>query len=221
MKLKKAVVYLIVLSCFFLVWTGWLAATETELETQASEAVHIRAGYLRQVDDLVELKEGVTIIRGDNEITAEWAELFRDEDKAVLYDGVKLVHSEGEIVGEQLTIFLEDEEYIFENQVELWQRDGEDDEDELYLQTSYLELFGEDNSFWTDQGVVIEYDRRLVTGDIADYDGTKRELELLENVHLEEEDGDWIKGPRAVFYFGDEKGFIMDGGIKMEIRLSD
>ena len=190
------------------------------MEPQSSDAVHIRAGRLRQTDELVELREGVTIIRGDNEITAEWAELFRDEDRAVLYEGVELVHSDGEVSGELLTIYLDEDEYIFEEQVELWQRDEDDPEDELYLQTSYLELFGEDNSFWTDQGVVIDYDRRSVTGDIADYDGTARELELLENVHLEEEDGDWIKGPRAVFYFGDQEGFIMDGGIEMELNMA-
>jgi lipopolysaccharide assembly outer membrane protein LptD (OstA) len=189
------------------------------VETEAREeekTIHIRAGYLRYTEDYIEITGGVTIIKGDNEITAPQGVYYREEKKVELTEGVNLTHDQGEIKACRLTALLDQDEYIFSGEVVLLQLLEEND---FQLETPFLKLLTGDNSFSVEKGAVIYYDQRRLEADLVTYNDQEQTLKLVNNVRIEEENGDWIKSQQAIFYL-DSGEFIADGEVELELDIS-
>ncbi|MFP4017486.1 MAG: hypothetical protein ACLFUI_10690, partial [Halanaerobiales bacterium] len=112
--------------------------------------------------------------------------------------------------------WINEDRYIFEDDVDMIQNL---DDGEFSLLSPYLELMKEDNSFKANKGVVIEYNGRTLKGDEVLYNDQEETLELISNVYIEEEDGDWVRSKRAVFYLKTEE-FSAEGDVELEIDIS-
>jgi len=175
------------------------------VETEAREeekTIHIRAGYLRYTEDYIEITGGVTIIKGDNEITAPQGVYYREEKKVELTEGVNLTHDQGEIKACRLTALLDQDEYIFSGEVVLLQLLEEND---FQLETPFLKLLTGDNSF----SVEVTLQKETLSPLAKESDEVK----------IEEENGDWIKSQQAIFYL-DSGEFIADGEVELELDIS-
>lgn len=183
----------------------------------SGETIHIRAGRLNYMEERIEVRGGITIIKGDNNITAPRGIYFKEESRAELEGDVLLKHSKGEIKSLEMTALLTEDKYIFRRKVELKQQ--LEKEGGLQLETSYLVLFAKDKSFTAEQGVVISYDQRILKADRATYNDREQTLKLTGNVYIEEESGDWVKSRQATFYL--ETGeFSADGEVELELKIS-
>jgi lipopolysaccharide assembly outer membrane protein LptD (OstA) len=115
-----------------------------------------------------------------------------------------------------LTALLDQDEYIFSGEVVLLQLLEEDD---FQLETPFLKLLTGDNSFSVEKGAVIYYDQRRLEADLVTYNDQEQTLKLVNNVRIEEENGDWIKSQQAIFYL-DSGEFIADGEVELELDIS-
>ncbi len=182
------------------------------------EAVYINAQNLDYHDEKTILSGGLEIRKDDTEIKSEQGELFREENKMLLKENIKVVYPDGEVSSELLTAFLKSEEYIFEKNVNLNYK-LQNQDDNLFLTSNYLKIFGENNNFTAEENIVIDYEDQKFKGDKAEYDGESEELLLTGNVKIEEGE-DWIKSDRAVFNLGeDEEGYQAEGNVEVKMIL--
>lgn len=212
--MKKALITVIIL--VIILFPPVTAAQEEGNGDEESSTVQTRADKLEYADDMVVLKDNVEVIRGENQITADRAELYREEDKAELWDNINAEYSQGTVTSRELTAFMDKDRYEFREEVVLKHRTEEGEE--MTLETPLLELFTDDNSFDAQDGVVIDFQDRTVRSEKADYDGETEILTMVENVEIEDE-GDWIKSERAEFDLGEEDVFSAEGAVELEFEV--
>ena len=195
-----------------------LAQTEgEEAAVENEEAVYINASRLEYQEEKTILSGGIKIRKKETVINALQGELFRDERKMILEKEIDVEYPDGKVKSKLLTAFLEKEEYIFENEAVLnyTLSDGK----EMILESDYLKVFGEDNSFTAKANVEIDYDQQKFKGDKADYDGESEMLELTGNVRIEEDD-DWISSDKATFNLQEgEEGYTAEGNVEIKMIL--
>lgn len=176
----------------------------------------IRTGRLNSTEGRIEGSDGVVLIKGDVEIKGEKLLYFEKEKRAEISGGIKLTHEKGEISSQSMEAFVEVDRYIFREEVKMLQRLEEGD---FNLSSPYLELLKESNSFRANRGVVINFKGRTLKGEEVFYNDQEETLELVKNVYIEEDNGDWVKSERAVFYLKTEE-FIAEGNVELELDLS-
>lgn len=179
-------------------------------------ALIIRTGRLNSTEGRIEGSDGVVLIKGDVEIKGEKLLYFEKEKRAEISGGIKLTHEKGEISSQSMEAFVEVDRYIFREEVKMLQRLEEGD---FNLSSPYLELLKESNSFRANRGVVINFKGRTLKGEEVFYNDQEETLELVKNVYIEEDNGDWVKSERAVFYLKTEE-FIAEGNVELELDLS-
>lgn len=178
-------------------------------------ALIIRTGRLNSTEGRIEGSDGVVLIKGDVEIKGEKLLYFEKEKRAEISGGIKLTHEKGEISSQSMEA-VEVDRYIFREEVKMLQRLEEGD---FNLSSPYLELLKESNSFRANRGVVINFKGRTLKGEEVFYNDQEETLELVKNVYIEEDNGDWVKSERAVFYLKTEE-FIAEGNVELELDLS-
>ena len=180
------------------------------------ETLIIKTGLLKSTDGKIEGTNGMTLVKGDVEINSEQGIYYEDERRAEIEGDVILVHDKGEISSETMEAWINDDRYIFKENVNMLQglEDGE-----FSLKSPYLELLKEDNSFTANQGVVIEYNGRTLKGEEVLYNDQKQTLELISNVLIEEDNGDWVRSDRALFYLETEE-FTAEGSVELELDIA-
>lgn len=189
---------------------------EEGTRAQKEEALIIRTGRLNSTGGRIEGTEGVTMIKGDVEINAEKLLYHEERKRAEISGEVQLYHEKGEISSRLMEAWIDDDRYIFQEDVLMLQKltDGE-----FNLRSSYLELLKEDNSFQAEKGVLIEYNGRILKGETVFYNDKEQTLELITNVHIEEENGDWVKSEKALFYLENEE-FTAEGEVELELEIT-
>ncbi|MEJ6951251.1 hypothetical protein [Natronospora cellulosivora (SeqCode)] len=212
---KISIFLLIIVVSFTAVVFGESNDLEESSENNLRDSLIIRTGRLVNKDNSNEFREGMTMIRGDIQIESEWGIFYERENKAEIFDNVRLRHSKGEIRSGSMIALLDDDKYIFEDDVRMLQKL---DDGEFTLLAPYLELMEEDNSFEANQGVVIDYSGRIIKADDVIYNAQEELMELFNNVYIEEENGDWVKSEKAIFYL-DRNEFIAKDGVELEIQL--
>lgn len=187
-----------------------------ESKAAAEETLIIKTGLLKSTDGKIEGTKGMTLVKGDVEINSEQGIYYEDERRAEIEGDVILVHDKGEISSETMEAWINDDRYIFKENVNMLQslEDGE-----FSLKSPYLELLKEDNSFTANQGVVIEYNGRTLKGEEVLYNDQKQTLELIANVYIEEDNGDWVRSERALFYLETEE-FTAEGSVELELDIT-
>lgn len=217
--MKKYVYSLLILiNVFILMISVSVPAVEAEQDggDVTEETLIIRTGHLKQSGDKIEGTGGITMIKGDVNITGNRGIFFEEEEKAEISGDVLLEHDKGRIESQEMMGWIQQDRYIFEKNVSLIQQldDGSFD-----LEAPYLELLTVDNSFQAREGVVIEYNERTLKGNEVDYNDNEQTLSLSGNVYIEEEDGDWVRSETAIFYLDTEE-FNADGSVELEIKIS-
>ena len=206
--MKKGILVLTVIAIFVLTISGVVVAENT---------VQLRAGYLNYLDDKIELSEGLTMIRGEVTVSALRGDYFREEQEAELEDEIEMTFGQGKIISRRLTAFLETNRYVFREEVEFTREQGPRI---IVLKAPYLEVDEEADTFTAREGVEIDYEGRILRSREAHYEGESDQLQLSGDVEIEEDDGDWIRGQRAVFYPGaEEDSFQVEDEVELEIDL--
>lgn len=182
----------------------------------AKESLIFKTGKLISRDDKIEGINGATLIKGDVEINSERVVYFEDEKRAEIEGDVVLVHDKGEISSETMTAWINEDRYIFKEKVKMLQ---ELDDGEFTLKSPYLELMQDDSSFKANRGVVIEYNGRTLKGEEVLYNDQEQTLELISKVYIEEDNGDWVRSERALFYLETEE-FTAEGSVELELDIT-
>jgi lipopolysaccharide assembly outer membrane protein LptD (OstA) len=182
------------------------------------DTIYLRPGYLKYTEDKILVSKGVKIIKGENIINAQEGEYYTEENKAILKGEVRLEHSNGSVSSSELLAWLASDEYIFNRDVKLSHNYNDH---EFTLEAPHLEMTAND-SFEASEGVVIYYKKRLIKADNVKYNNEDETLDLNGNVHIQEENGDWIRSIKAIFYLNEEnEGFVADGEVEVEIKIKN
>lgn len=187
-------------------------------EQEESNTVYINAEHLEYEDEKTILSGKINIKKNDTVIKAARGELFREENRMELKEEINVDYPDGNVKAERMSALLDEEEYVFENSVVL-EYLLEEEEKNMILNSDYLKIFGDNNSFNAKNNVVIDYDDKIFKGDNADYNGDEEILYLTGNVLIEEGE-DWVKSDEAKFFLGsDEQGYTADGNVEIKINL--
>ncbi len=187
-------------------------------EPEESNTVYINAEHLEYEDEKTILSGKINIRKNDTVIKAARGELFREENRMELEEEINVDYTDGNVKAERMSALLDTEEYVFENSVVL-EYLLEEEEKNMILNSDYLKIFGDNNSFNAKNNVVIDYDDKIFKGDNADYNGDEEILYLTGNVLIEEGE-DWVKSDEAKFFLGsDEQGYTADGNVEIKINL--
>ena len=160
-----------------------IAAEENEQNSSRKEnekAVYIDAARLKYQNEKTILTGGIKIHKKDTVINALKGELIRKEQKMNLEKKIDVEYPDGQVKSKLLTAFLKKEEYIFENEAVL--NYTLSDDRKMILNSDYLKIFGENNSFIAKNDVKINYDQQVFKGDKANYDGESKKMKLTGNV---------------------------------------
>lgn len=217
---KKIKIMLLILTLVLVLFNSSfvLAQAENEQEQSESKAVYINAQHLEYEDDKTILSGEITIRKNDTTIKAQNGELFREDDRMELKEDITVDYSDGSVVADLLTAFLNSEEYIFKNNVRL-EYLLKDKKENMILNSNYLKIFGDSNSFEAEDSVVIDYEDKRFKGDNANYNADQEIMYLTGNVLIEEGD-DWVKSNQAQFFLGEgEGGYTADGDVEIKMTL--
>lgn len=213
----------------------------------AENTVHLDAGYLNYVEDKIEVSKGVKIIKEDIVITASRGEVLRKEEKVNLYEGINMNYELGTVDSKEMEGWLKEDKYVFKKDVVFtYDREktknedkGETDEKEraidrkkaatdtvssqkMILKAPYLEIYPDKETFFARQGVEINYDKKLIKAEEADYNPEEQTLLLSKNVYIKKENGDWVSGNKAVVYLDSRVDkFTVDGKVEIEIQVNN
>lgn len=195
---------------------------ENKPNKENKSTVHIKAGHLKNEGDLIKLSGGLTIKKDDITLKSPEGEFDNDKNKIFLIDGVEMDYDSGEIRSREMTGWFDEDNFIFKNKV-MMDYDSKDDKDKKFtLQSSHLDLNSETKSFTAKDNVLIDYDKKIIKGDKADYDDKKELLIITENVNIRKENGDWVKSDRAEFDLSTgEEDFTAEGNVEIEISLEE
>lgn len=223
---NRSIKMIIVVTIVFVVLFSHLAVKDSILAAEDNQsdkveanqkAVYISASRLEYKKNKTILSGGIKIRKKDILIKALQGELFRDEQKMILENEIDVEYPDGRVNSKLLTAFLEKEEYIFEKDAIL--NYALTDDKKMILQSNYIKIFGENNSFAAKNNVVINYDNQKFKGDKADYNGENEMMELTGNVEIEEDDG-WVRSDRAIFNLQEgEEGYTAEGNVEIKMIL--
>ncbi|MGM0445704.1 MAG: LptA/OstA family protein [Bacillota bacterium] len=213
-KMKTIILILVIL-----LFSNFTIAQESnQADSNGSETVYIDADHLKYEDNRTILSGNIVIRKNETTIKANNGELLREENKLFLTDNIDVDYEDGKVTSNSLTALLKEEEYIFENSVKMDYRLN-DQEENMELESDYLKIFGDNNSFNAENNVLIRYEGKNFKGDNAEYVGEEEILYLTGNVLIEEGE-DWVKSDQAKFFLGeDEGGYTADGNVQIKIIL--
>jgi lipopolysaccharide export system protein LptA len=215
---KQKTIILILIILLFSSHTIAIAQESNQEDSNGSETVYIDADHLKYEDNRTILSGNIVIRKNETTIKANNGELLREENKLFLTDSIDVDYADGKVTSNNLTALLKEEEYIFENSVKMDYRLNEEDEN-MELESDYLKIFGNNNSFNAKTNVLIRYEGKNFKGDNAEYVGEEEILYLTGNVLIEEGE-DWVKSNQAKFFLGeDEGGYTADGNVQIKIIL--
>ncbi|MFW6381218.1 MAG: LptA/OstA family protein [Bacillota bacterium] len=209
-------------------------------------AVRMQADHLQYQDNQIIIEGNVLIRQEDMEIEARKGDLNREQNKIVLEQGINMLFAEGEIRSARMTGWLDSSRYVFEESVDFvyqgqsgsedeqgqskkegeQDRSGDSGEDTaagrgFRLKAPYLEIKREQQSFLARDGVSIDYRDKQLSGQRAEFDEEGEELTLLEEVVIEESNGDWVKGEKAVIDLGeDREEIIVEKDVEIKVELN-
>ncbi len=188
----------------------------------AKSTVHLKAGYLNYVKEKIEVSKGVEIVKGEITVTAPRGEILRQKEKAYLYEGVNMNYELGKIDSKEMTAWLKEDKYVFRKEVVFVYNKLQDNKSqEMILKTPFLTVFPDDETFKAQQGVVINYNKKLIKAEKADYNPDQGTLTLSKNIYIEKENGDWVRGNKAVIYLDSKVDkFTVDGKVEIELKVN-
>jgi len=204
----------VLLSLLLVLFISSIVFAEEDM-AEKEESLVMKVGHFEKKEEKIIGTGGVIVLKGDIEINAKQLTYYEEEKRAEITNDVHLVHDKGEISSNTMEAWLEDDRYIFQDNVKMVQNltDGK-----FNLTSPYLVLLKEDNSFQAERGVVIDYNERTLKGEKVLYNDQEETLELIGNVYIEEENGDWVKSENAIFYLETEE-FNAEGGVELEIKI--
>ena len=211
---KSYFILIILLLTVFLIFNSTILLAQDD---QEEDTVYINADHLKYEDEKTILTGNITIRKQNTIINAQKGELFREENRLLLEEQINVDYDDGKVNSNKLTALLKADEYIFENQVSLDYI--MDNEENMTLNSEYLKIFGDNNSFTAKNNVFIIYEGKNFKGDNAEYNGEEEILYLTGNVLIEEGE-DWVKSNEARFFLGEgEEGYTADGDVEIKITL--
>jgi len=196
-------------------------AQEEKKETKES-VVNIQADnvtYDKSTDKMV-FVGNVIVTQEDITLTAREADFDVDKKIGQIKGDIKLVQSDITITGETLEAFLNDKRYIFQEKVILIQerKDEEEKEDNITWNCSNLEIFTDTQDLTATGEVKIFKKDYTITAEEAVYNDKEQKITLTGKVRIEEEDGRWITGDKAVFFIDSER-LEVEGNVRSGIKL--
>ena len=198
-----------------------VSAQEEKKETEES-VVNIQADnvtYDKSTDKMI-FEGNVIITQEDITLTAQEADFDVDKKIGQIKGDIKLVQTDITITGETLEAFLNDKRYIFQEKVILVQerKDKEEKEDNLTWNCNNLEIFTDTQDLTATGEVKILKKDYIITAEKAAYNDKEQKITLTGKVRIEEEDGRWITGDKAVFYIDSER-LEVEGNVRSGIKL--
>lgn len=218
---KYLYLFLIMLLTISSLFSISIKAQEDEKST-----IQIKAGELNSKDGTIFLNEDLRIIRDEITLKSPEGEFEEEEEVLTLTKGVNMEYEYGAITSEKMTGHFSRDDFIFEDNVKMNYNAKEENEKgekkKFDLESSYLEINSETNSFMAEEDVTINYDDRVIKGNIAEYDNQNEILIVKEKVYIQEENGDWIRSDRAEFNLSTgEEDFKALGNVEIEIGLKN
>ena len=197
------------------------SAQEEKKETEES-MVNIQADnviYDKSTDKMI-FEGNVIITQEDITLTAQEADFDVDKKIGQIKGDIKLVQSDITITGETLEAFLNNKRYIFQEKVKLIQerKDKEDKEDNITWNCNNLEIFTDTQDLTATGEVKILKKDYTITAEEAIYNDKEQKITLTGKVRIEEEDGRWITGDKAIFYIETER-LEVEGNVRSGIKL--
>lgn len=204
---------------FLIIFLSFSASAQEE---KKESVVNIEADnviYDKSTDKMV-FKGNVIITQEDITLTAQEADFDVDKKIGQIKGDIKLVQSDITITGETLEAFLNDKRYIFQEKVILVQerKDKEEKEDNLTWNCNNLEIFTDTQDLIATGEVKILKKDYIITAEKAVYNDKEQKITLSGKVRIEEEDGRWITGDKAVFYIDSER-LEVEGNVRSGIKL--
>ena len=198
-----------------------VSAQEEKKETEES-VVNIEADnvtYDKSTDKMI-FEGNVIVTQEDITLTAQEADFDVDKKIGQIKGDIKLVQSDITITGETLEAFLNDKRYIFQEKVVLIQerKDKEEKEDNITWNCNNLEIFTDTQDLTATGEVKILKKDYTITAEEAVYNDEAQKITLTGKVRIEEEDGRWITGDKAVFYIDSER-LEAEGNVRSGIKL--
>jgi len=191
-------------------------------EEKKESVVNIEADnvtYDKSTDKMI-FEGNVIITQEDITLTAQEADFDVDKKIGQIKGDIKLVQSDITITGETLEAFLNDKKYIFQEKVILIQerKDKEDKEDNITWNCNNLEIFTDTQDLTATGEVKILKKDYTITAEEAIYNDKEQKITLTGKVRIEEEDGKWITGDKAIFYIETER-LEVEGNVRSGIKL--
>jgi len=217
MYLIKALIILFSLSLII-----FLSFSASAQEEKKETVVNISADnviYDKSTDKMI-FKGSVIITQEDITLTAQEADFDVDKKIGQIKGDIKLIQSDITITGETLEAYLNDKRYIFQEKVILVQerKDKEEKEDNITWNCNKLEIFTDTQDLTATGEVKILKKDYTITAEEAIYNDKEQKISLTGKVKIEEEDGRWITGDKAIFYIETER-LEVEGNVRSGIKL--
>ncbi|WP_408955162.1 LptA/OstA family protein [Natroniella sp. ANB-PHB2] len=203
MMKNKSIIILLLL----LLFTSVVDAEEGTLKSEQLRYLKEEEIYLARGDIYFSYQE--------DEITAEHLEMNRNTEELVFSDDVYLEQIDGDqIWGQQLILKLQEDLLIVEDEVRLkTEKEGK----LLDLRADYLEILTASDDLLARGDLFIIYDGQEIKGEKLDYQATKNEIIITDNVVVRE-DGQWLQAKKLVIDL--ETGdFDATENVKLEFEL--
>ena len=195
-----------------------LAQQDNQENKAEAKTVYIDSDHLKYEEEKTILSGHIVIRKDQTTIKANNGELIREKNKLFLENEINVDYEDGIVTSNNLTALLKEEEYIFENNVKM-DYILENRDENMQLESEYLQIFGENNSFTAKNNVLIKYEGKNFKGDKAEYVGEEEILYLTGNVMIEE-GKNWVKSNQAKFFLGEGKeGYTADGNVQIKMIL--
>ncbi len=205
-----------------IIFLSFGASAQEEKEETEESMVNIQADnviYDKSTDKMI-FEGNVIITQEDITLTAQEADFDVDKKIGQIKGDIKLVQTDITITGETLEAFLNDKRYIFQEKVKLIQerKDKEDKEDNITWNCNNLEIFTDTQDLTATGEVKILKKDYTITAEEAIYNDKEQKITLTGKVRIEEEDGKWITGDKAIFYIETER-LEVEGNVRSGIKL--
>jgi lipopolysaccharide assembly outer membrane protein LptD (OstA) len=209
-------------SLSLIIFLSFSASAQEEKKETEESMVNIQADnvvYDKSTDKMI-FEGNVIITQEDITLTAQEADFDVDKKIGQIKGDIKLVQSDITITGETLEAFLNDKRYIFQEKVKLIQerKDKEDKEDNITWNCNNLEIFTDTQDLTATGEVKILKKDYTITAEEAIYNDKEQKITLTGKVRIEEEDGRWITGDKAIFYIEIER-LEVEGNVRSGIKL--
>ena len=145
-KLNFKWIILILFISLIFNFTLVFAQEDNQENSTEAETVYIDSDHLKYEEEKTILSGNIVIRKDDTTIKANNGELIREENRLLLENEINVDYEDGNVSSNNLTALLKEEEYIFENNVKM-DYILENREENMQLESEYLQVFGENNSF--------------------------------------------------------------------------